>query len=108
MIRKYIVPMVALALLAFAILHVVKAQQSPPAPPPPIEPAHAEFSQTVAGAGIIEARSENIAIASPLPGLVAEVFVKVGDTIGEGKPLFRLDDRALLADKAHAKDQQDG
>jgi multidrug resistance efflux pump len=54
----------------------------------------------VAGAGITEAQTENIAIGSALPGVVMEVFVpstKVGQSVKAGDPLFRVDDRQLKA-----------
>jgi multidrug resistance efflux pump len=52
----------------------------------------------VAGAGITEALTENVSIGTPVPGLVAEIFVKPGDRVKKGDPLFRLDDRDLQAD----------
>jgi RND family efflux transporter MFP subunit len=52
----------------------------------------------VAGSGIIEASSENIAIASPLAGVIKEVFVKAGDRIERDQPLFSLDDRDIIAE----------
>ena len=63
--RSFILPALALILLAFSIIQVVRAQQKPPQPQPPIEPARTIFGKTVAGAGIVEARSENISIGSP-------------------------------------------
>jgi multidrug resistance efflux pump len=82
------------------MLHVVKAQQHPPELTPPVPPARTPFGQTVAGAGIVEASTENISIGSALPGVVVEVFVpveKVGSQVKAGDPLFRVDDRALKA-----------
>ena len=52
----------------------------------------------IAGAGLIEARTENIKVGSPLPGVVIEVLVDVGDQVRSGEPLFRLDDRQILAE----------
>jgi multidrug resistance efflux pump len=97
---KFVLPGVATALAAFAVFHVVRA--SPPLLPasPPVEPARTSFGQTVAGAGIVEAWTENIAIGAPLPGIVLEVNVpveQVGKTVTKGDPLFRVDDRQLLA-----------
>src|SRR5947209_11617949 len=71
---KLVLPLFAVGMLAFAIYHVVQAQQQPPKPPPPVEPARTPFGHTVAGAGIIEARSQNIAVGSALPGVVQEVY----------------------------------
>jgi multidrug resistance efflux pump len=111
---KFLVPGIAGLMFLFAVNHVVKARQVPPKLPPPVEPAHAPFSKTLAASGIVEARTENIAVGSHLSGVVEEVFVKVGQQAPAGTPLFRLDDRALqaelkmrLANLAAAKSQLD-
>jgi multidrug resistance efflux pump len=54
---------------------------------------------TVAGAGVVEPLTENIAVGSPLPGVVVEVFVRVGDEVTAGQKLFRFDDRQLRAER---------
>jgi multidrug resistance efflux pump len=54
----------------------------------------------VAGAGIVEARTRNIAIGAPVPGLVVEVYVEAGDHVQAGQALFKLDDRELAAQLA--------
>ena len=64
-------------MLTFAVIHVVKAQQKPPALPPPIEPARTPFGRTVAGAGITEPVTENISIGAAIPGLMLEVYVPI-------------------------------
>ena len=69
----------------------------------PIQPASTPFMNSVAGNGVIEAQTENIAVGSPLPGLVVEVFVKEGDKVKPGTPLCRLDDRQLQAESAVRK-----
>jgi HlyD family secretion protein len=100
MFRKYLLPLVALGLLVSAAVHVVTAQQDKPHLAPPREPARASFAHNVAGAGIVEAQTENIAIGSALAGVVMEVYVpveKVGQRVKAGAPLFRVDDRALKA-----------
>jgi multidrug resistance efflux pump len=111
---KYLLPLFAVGMLGFAILHVVQAQQKPPKPPPPVEPARTPFGRTVAGAGIVEARSQNIAVGSALPGLVMKVWSPeelglsakpgltpweglIGQHVKQGDPLFRVDDRQLKA-----------
>ena len=58
---------------------------------------------TIAGAGIVEARTENIAIGSALPGVVLEVYVPVDDVgkeVTAGEALFRVDDRLYALDNA--------
>src|SRR5436309_934264 len=61
---KWLLPLMAASLLVFAVFHVVRAQQTLPKPPPPVEPSRNPFGKTVAGAGIVEARSQNIAIGT--------------------------------------------
>jgi multidrug resistance efflux pump len=98
MLTKYGLPILALALFCFAVFQVVKGQQEPPPAAAPIEPARSPFTSTVAGAGIIEAQTENIAIGSPVPGVVVQVQVKVNQPVKVNDPLFRLDDRSLQAE----------
>src|SRR5262249_35136037 len=43
------------------------------------------------------ARRENIPIGVNVPGVVTEVFVKKGETVKAGMPLFRTDDRDFKA-----------
>lgn len=83
----------AAAGIAAAILLVRRMQQKPPAPPPVAAPARSPYAGTVAATGLIEAARENVRIASPKGGLVTRVFVKVGDAVREGDPLFQLDAR---------------
>jgi HlyD family secretion protein len=54
----------------------------------------------VGAIGLVEARSENIAISLPLPGLVTRVDVKAGDRVRKGARLFSLDARDLEAELA--------
>lgn len=98
MIRKLILPAIALGMLAFAVTYVVQAQAPTPVAVPPVEPPRAPFNETVAGAGIVEARTENIAIGSHLPGIVSQVMVEVGANVEAGTPLFQIDDRQTQAD----------
>jgi multidrug efflux pump subunit AcrA (membrane-fusion protein) len=109
---KFVLPLLAACMLVFAVYHVVKAQQTLPKPPPPVEPARTPFGHTVAGAGIAEARTENIAIGTAIPGMVLEVYGPkkqglsswsslIGHRVKEGDPLFRVDDRQLKAQLAY-------
>lgn len=98
--RKNIyLPFLALGLLGFSIFHVVRAQQETPQLQPPVEPPRTPFKGTVAGAGVVEPMSENIAIGSHLAGVIAEVYVKVHDVVEQGAPLFKLDVRNLEAER---------
>lgn len=99
MILKYVVPLLAVLMLGFAVLHVVRSAEEKPAAAPPLAPAEAPFEQTLAATGVIEASTANVAVASPLPGIVAHVFVKAGEHVEAGAPLFALDDCPLLAER---------
>ena len=54
----------------------------------------------IAGSGLVEARRENIPIGVNIPGVVTEVFVKKGEKVKAGAPLFRTDDREFKAQLA--------
>jgi HlyD family secretion protein len=82
-------------------------RQMPPPGDPPVMPPQKPFVHAVAATGILEALSENVAIGVPLPGLVTEVFVKVNEPVKSGQPLFKLDDRDLLAEQLSTQAQQE-
>jgi multidrug resistance efflux pump len=88
-------PLVAVALAAFAGWFVWNSRRVEHSPAPPAMPPRSPFAATLACSGIVEAQSENIAVGSATPGVVVEVLVKVGNKIEGGTPLFRLDDRDL-------------
>lgn len=98
MITKHLLPIVAVGLIIFATIHVGEASKEPPPAQPPIEPSHAPFARAVAGAGMVEPQTENIAVGSQVPGVVTQVFVEVGRHVQAGDPLFQLDDRIQQAD----------
>lgn len=100
MLSKFGLPALALAALAFAVFHVVKAQQVPPKLEPPVQPARSPFGKGVAGAGIVEPNTEIVSVGSHLAGVVSEVKVVVNARVYRGQPLFRVDDRALKAEVA--------
>jgi multidrug resistance efflux pump len=102
MFSKYVLPLLAITGLGFAVYTVLQARQvEPPArplTPPPTSPGF----RAIAGAGLIEARMENIPIGTVVPGVVTDVYVKIredGPTLVEaGDPLFKIDDRAAVAE----------
>lgn len=98
MIRKYLLPLLAVAGLGFGILMALRGGRDLPAAPPVAEPATAPYRTFVAGSGIVESSTENIAIGTPIAGIVAEVNVSVGSMIEKGDPLFRIDDRMPRAE----------
>lgn len=100
MLKTYLPLLLALGGLLFAISVVLKSSQPVIAAEPVAQPAASPFETFVAGAGLVESSTENIAVAPVLPGVVTKVFVKVGDAVKAGDPLFQLDDRSLLAELA--------
>ena len=98
MSKFYLLPLLAIVAVIFVIRTVIMGSMPPPIAAPVVQPAQAPYETFVAGSGIIEASSENISIASPLAGVIKEVFVKAGDKVSVNQPLFSLDDRAILAE----------
>jgi multidrug resistance efflux pump len=97
MVTKFLLPLLAIAGLTFAIYTVVQARQPLPASAPQVPPPVRPRFRSIAGAGLVEARRENIPIGVNVPGVVVEVFVKKGDRVKQGDPIFRVDDRDLKA-----------
>jgi len=98
MFRKYVLPGLAIVGVLLAVLTVMAGQRQLPPAQPVTQPAQPQFASYVAGAGIVEASTENIAVGTFVPGVVTEIFVKVGDHVKAGAPLFRIDDRDLRAE----------
>ncbi len=97
-VKFYILPVASLFGIIFVIRTVIAGSVPAPVAPPVVEPARPPYASFVAGSGIIESISENIAIASPLAGVIKEVYVKAGDPIEAGQALFSLDDRDVKAE----------
>jgi HlyD family secretion protein len=100
MIIKYLIPVAAVAGVVLATRTVVDAARTPVVPPPPIEPARAPFESTIAAAGIVEAASENLAIATHVAGVITRVEARVGERVAAGDLLFVLDERSLRSELA--------
>src|SRR5262249_7987793 len=79
---------------------VLKQSQPVIAAPPVAPAAQSSYEDFVAGAGIVEASTENIAVGTPEPGVVTDIYVQIGANVKKGDPLFKLDDRTQQADLA--------
>ncbi|MFN7113215.1 MAG: efflux RND transporter periplasmic adaptor subunit [Alphaproteobacteria bacterium] len=89
-------PLIAAFGLIFAFFTVLTRAEVParePVNPPP----QSSYERTIAGIGVIEPRSELIAIGTELPGVVRQVHVKVGQLVSAGTPLFSIDSRDIDA-----------
>lgn len=99
LLPKVILPLAAGGLLLFAIGFVVRSRDKPTPSAPLVPPTTAEYSHSVAAAGLVEAQTENISVGSPLPGIVLKVLVREDQQVKPGAVLFRLDDRQLEAER---------
>src|SRR6266496_4469494 len=98
--KKFILPLIALAALVFGIGSVVRSQPKHEVTMPPSPPPVSPYLHTVAAVGLVETSTENIAIGTPRADVVSEVWVGVDQTVKAGDPLFKLDDRHLRAELA--------
>lgn len=99
-LMSFVVPALAVLGVVFTVVFVFRGDDNLPLAAPVAKPAQSPFPDVVAGAGLVEAASENINIGTELSGIVATVHVKVGDRVKRGDPLFSLDDRAYKAEIA--------
>ncbi|MBX3357643.1 MAG: HlyD family efflux transporter periplasmic adaptor subunit [Phycisphaeraceae bacterium] len=98
MIFKYLIPLLAIAGVALAVYTVQSGSRPPQVAAPVAPPATSPFPTKVAGAGIVEAATENIELGTPIPGVITRIYVKVGDRVERGAPLLTIDDRAARAE----------
>ena len=106
MLRNMAIPLFAFGMLAFAVYHLLFADEVRPPLPPPFEPPAVNSANVVAGVGIVEPKTENISIGTAQSGIVLDVFYtsdRVGVHIRKGEALFVVDDRSFRAQLAHAE-----
>ena len=98
--KAIILPILALVALSFAIYNIVGSKPDNSSTNPPVQPLASpavsdnQHVSIIAGTGLIEPVSENIAIGSHLSGIVAHVFIHEGQMVNKGQALFVLDDHA--------------
>jgi HlyD family secretion protein len=93
---KYALPLLALAGLVVAITAVVLDDRQPPAvSSSESRVPRAPYPSFIAGAGVIESSSGNISAGTPVSGIVDALYVRWGDHVNTGDPLFKIDDRDL-------------
>jgi multidrug efflux pump subunit AcrA (membrane-fusion protein) len=98
--KRFLLPILGIVAALWAAYSVARTAPRRHSTNPPAAAPVSDFSRTVAAVGLIEANSENIAIGTPLAGVVDQVFVSVGQSLKAGDPLFVLDTRQLRADLA--------
>ena len=104
MLKRISIFLAVAGILAVTLL-VFQLKKPQPAPTPLVEPSRAPYADSIGARGIVESENENVRIAPLLPGLIAEVYVKVGDRVTKGQPLFRQDTRDAEARVANQKAQ---
>lgn len=102
MLRKFLLPGIAIAGALVALLAVFWSQKKEPVALIPYAAAKSPYPHAIYGAGIIEASTENIAIGTPFIELVTEIYCVEGDRVKAGDPLLKLDTRFLEAQKETA------
>jgi HlyD family secretion protein len=95
--RRYIVPVIAILSLTFAVVWALasKPVHKPTVPPSP--PPESTSKDTVAAVGLVEPASENIELSCSVSGMVTGLYVKAGDQVKKGQRLFTVDDRDVSA-----------
>jgi len=102
-IRRYLLPALAVIGLTGAIIAVVIDNREQPVEEPATTPSGPPYRNFVAGAGLVEASTGNISIGSPVSGVATDLHVHVGDFVEAGEPLFNVDDRGLQAQLVTAR-----
>jgi len=100
---KWIVIGVAVCGATGAVLVTARSTKAEVPPPLRQEPVRKPFARAIVGAGIVEPESENVVIGVTDPGQVLKVFVTKDQSVKAGDPLFQLDTRTLVAEKAAAE-----
>jgi HlyD family secretion protein len=93
MFTRYGLPVIALAGLIFAVVFVHAGNKPVPATMPVADPAQAPYASYIAGAGIVEASTENINLGTPVAGVITRLDHWIGDHVKAGDILFRIDSR---------------
>ncbi|MBS0604497.1 MAG: efflux RND transporter periplasmic adaptor subunit [Verrucomicrobia bacterium] len=105
MLRKILLPSLAACGAIAALLVVFWSQKTELPQPVPFPPATSPYPHYIAGAGIVEASSQNISIGSPFSEIVTKLYVVEGDRVKKGDPLFHLDLRSFEAQLETSRNQ---
>lgn len=83
----------AAAGFVFALWTAIQGAKPIPPSKPVAEPPKPPYENKISGSGIVEASTRNISVGTPVSGVVAKLFVTVGQRVKASDPLFVLDDR---------------
>lgn len=99
LLRKVTFYVALLSIIAMGA-QIYRLSREHPEPPPTIQPPTKPGQTGIGAAGIVEAIHDNTQLGAPVAGIVAKVFVGVGDAVKTGQPLFQIDDRDARAQLA--------
>jgi HlyD family secretion protein len=103
MIRRYLIPLLAIAGLAVGMLAVKRSTHHYRSVPPAVQPAGNPYTDAIAASGIIEPESRSIAVSPFTSGVVSHVYVVWNQHVLKGEKLFQIDTRLADAQVALAK-----
>jgi HlyD family secretion protein len=107
MFRKYFLPILAILGALIALFVVYLSSRTTPPPPIIFPPPTSPYPHAIAGAGIIEASSQNISIGTPFNEVIDKIFVIEGDYVKKGDLILQLDLRIFEATAKVASAQLD-
>lgn len=96
--RSYVLLLIAVVGLAISVIVIIDDNRPTEIRPLPIRPSESPYRDYIACTGIVEAVTGNIEIGTPVSGIIAEIYVEVGDRVNAGDALFRIDDGSLSAE----------
>lgn len=91
-------PVLSVVAFGWAVMTVTAREPELPVPEAVLDAPRNPFNDSVVGVGTVEPCSENVAVGTHSPGIVETVYVKVGEKIHKGDPLFLIDDRKVSAE----------
>jgi HlyD family secretion protein len=92
---KYLLSGIAAVFLVAGVVLVAKNTHAERHAAPPIAPPTSAFAHSIGAEGLVEPKSEEIAIAPVVPGLVTTVRVKAHQLVHAGDVLWEQDRREL-------------
>lgn len=88
---NWVIVLLAIAGIAVMVAIVASGERFYPLAAPVADPPRKPFAHVVSASGLVEASTANVAVGTPMSGVVARVFVAVGQRVETGTPLFALD-----------------
>ncbi len=93
----------AVAALVFATVSVTTSAPKPERRAPQGAISAPDYSAFIAATGVVEPASQIVTVTPDIDGVVRKVFVRAGDLVAAGDPLFDLEDGRAIADVRRAQ-----